>query len=86
VAVSATVTPLFAPRAVEADLRRRVAELERDKEELVQRWLRANDTCERQRLMIRALTRLVRNELPDRLVVLELGVLLGLVIAKWLGP
>jgi hypothetical protein len=54
-AVSATVTPLFAARALEADLRRRVADLERDNETLTEMWCRANRECERQRILLRAL-------------------------------
>lgn len=62
------------------------AQLERDKEELTEMWCRANRECERQRLMLASLTRLVRGAVLDRLAVLVTGVLLGLAIAEWLGP
>lgn len=84
--MSARVTPLVVPGAAEAGLRRRVAELERDNDELVQRWLRANDACRKQRLMLRTSAWLVRAIFVDRLAVLLIGVLLGLAVGERLWP
>jgi hypothetical protein len=82
----ATVTPLFVPSAVEAALRRELDALRHDHAELTRLFMRSNGTCQTQRLMLRALGRIVLAEAVDRLTALGIGVLLGLAAGEWLWP